>query len=77
MGATGAYAGCSQLFDAPPLVRHALNNICNLDGSYIMEGHDLDLAKSMMEGNQRVKRVYSPEVGRTAGNRKLFSQTCP
>jgi hypothetical protein len=47
-------------------VRHALNNICNLDGSYIMEGHDLDLAKSMMEGNQRVRRVYSPEVRHTA-----------
>jgi hypothetical protein len=67
------------LFDAPPLVRHALNNICNLDGSYIMEGHDLDLAKSMMEGNQRVRRVYSPEVrntGATCSRLCVSAESC-
>lgn len=57
-----------QLFDAPPLVRHALNNISNLDSSYIMVHHDLDKARSVMEANPRVRRMYSPEVrGHSSG----------
>jgi hypothetical protein len=51
-----------QLFDAPQLVRHALNNVCNLDGSYIMTSHDLDAARALMEAHRNVRRVYSPQV---------------
>lgn len=56
--------GChaAQLFDAPPLARHALNNVCGLDSSYVMTQHDLDTAKAMMEAHPKVRRVYSPEV---------------
>jgi hypothetical protein len=51
-----------QLFDAPQLVRHALNNVCNLDGSYVMTSHDLDAARALMEAHRGVRRVYSPQV---------------
>jgi hypothetical protein len=53
---------CVQLFDAPPLVRHALNNVCGLDTTYVMSVHDLDKARAMMEQQKGVRKVYSPEV---------------
>lgn len=61
----------TQLFDAPPLARHALNNVCGLDSSYVMTQHDLDTAKAMMETHPKVRRVYSPEV-RECGARVVF-----
>ena len=62
---------CLQLFDAPPLVRHALNNVCGLDTTYVMSVHDLDKARAMMEQQKGVHKVYSPEVGVRVASKSL------
>ena len=56
-----------QLFEAPPLVRHALNNICNLETTYVMSSDDLATAKSMMQQHNRVRTVFTPKVSQWMG----------
>lgn len=49
-----------QVYDAPPLVRHCLANMCNLPNVYIVNHDDTDQVRRLMD-DHRIRQVYTPQ----------------
>eukprot|EP00877_Chromochloris_zofingiensis_P011380 jgi/Chrzof1/6496/Cz18g13140.t1 len=48
------------VFDAPPLVKQAVTDVCSLNRTYIMEQHDTNIIKYLLD-NTPIHSLYTPE----------------
>eukprot|EP00878_Enallax_costatus_P017303 GHUV01018171.1.p1 GENE.GHUV01018171.1~~GHUV01018171.1.p1 ORF type:complete len:959 (+),score=392.27 GHUV01018171.1:54-2930(+) len=56
----GVVCSLDEVYDAPPLVKHCLANMCNLGNVLVVNHDDTDRVKQLMD-EQRVRQVYTPQ----------------
>eukprot|EP00775_Hariotina_reticulata_P010125 gene10125-10283_t len=57
----GVRCSLDEVYDAPPLVKHCLAQLHNLNQVYVMQEHDLSAVKRLMN-QHNVGRVFTPQM---------------